>query len=42
MLTDEELDSMLASNNLDDLDTYFSPNIMGISQYEIDSLKEMM
>tara|TARA_R100000458_G_C8264153_1_gene239409 strand:+ start:1634 stop:1786 length:153 start_codon:yes stop_codon:yes gene_type:complete len=42
MLTDDEFNSMLASNDLDDLEAYFSPNIMGVSQYELDSLKEMI
>ena len=42
MLTDEEYFSMLASNDLDDLEEYFSPTIMGASQYELDSLKEII
>lgn len=40
MLTDDEFNSMLVSNDIKDLEAYFSPNIMGVSQYELDMLLE--
>ena len=38
MLTNDEFNSMLASNDIKDVEDYFEPNALGVSQYELDAL----